>query len=692
MPFDGDSPVSIEADAIQYIPKQRLVIAIGNVEIMQNQRVIVADELIYDRGNNTVTATGEVSLLEPNGNVYFANEVELKDDLKAGVIHNFSVRLANNSKLNAEVAKKINEDVTILEEADFTTCDVCNNIKERVAPFWQIKADRVKMDESEEKISYKNAQFELGGVPVLYTPYFAHAAPGAKRKSGFLRPSYSSMSTLGQTVKVPYYLSIKPNMDATFEPFFTSNEGPVAAGEFRHLTDKGYYELAGSITNPDRRDEFGLKASGKAIRGHIEGHGDFSLDDNWAWGFSGKRSTDDTYLQRYKFGNEDLLTSKAYLRKIEGKNYIGAEAITFQGLNADDDPDTTPLIFPLISTHHEQKAGVLNSKFTLDNNLLLLARSENIQSRRLSSTGSWVIPYITEGGHSFEFITSLRADAYHVDNVPSENNAANLQDGAAGRVIPEAQINWSYPLVKYYEQGQLFLEPVVNGIVSPNGGNPDKIPNEDSQEVELSDVNLFSNNHFTGIDRVEGGPRTNYGLRGGFTGINGESLNFLLGQSYRVKEDSQFTSESGLEDNFSDYVGRIAVNDGNALSFSYRFRMDYEDFLLHRNELEAGLDFSPLRLSGSYILLDEDIPSRPNLDREEVAATAVYNINKEWTLNAHGRRDLSDDGGLISAGTGLAYENECFTFNTQLTREFIRDRDIEPNTSILFQFSFKGLN
>ena len=40
------------------------------------------------------------------------------------------------------------------------------------------------------------------------------------------------------------------------------------------------------------------------------------------------------------------------------------------------------------------------------------------------------------------------------------------------------------------------------------------IPNEDSQDIEFSDDNLFDDNHFSGYDRVEGGARVNYGVRG----------------------------------------------------------------------------------------------------------------------------------------------------------------------------------
>ncbi len=687
----SEQPVTIEADALSYNPEHQLVMAIGNVEIVQQGRVLIAEELAYDQITGMVLARGDVSLMEPDGNVYFADEVELKDDMKKGIIQHFNARMKDGSLLASNSAERFNKDIMQLRDAVYSPCKICSNGKPKT-PTWQLKADEVTLNDEKERVYYKNATMEYYGVPILYTPYLSHAAPGADRKSGFLMPSYSSISTLGVTAKVPYYWSIEPNMDATITPFLTSNEGPVMIGEFRHLTDQGQYELTGSITNPKQRDELGFRTTGRDLRGHVEGKGEFAIKDDWVWGFNGKRSTDDTYLQRYKFGNEDLLTSRAYVNRLTGRNYITADGLTFQGLNAEDDPDTTPLVLPIVATHHETEAGWRGSRFMLDSNLMALSRGEGIESRRVSFKGGWKLPYVTDNGHSFEVRTSLRADGYHVSDVPDPLSLTDEQNGTAGRVIPETQVEWSLPLVKYSEASHVFVEPVANIILSPYGGNPNKIPNEDSQDVELSDVNLFSGNHFTGLDRVEGGPRANYGMRGGVYGTNGSRMNFLLGQSYRLKEDEQFREESGLKENFSDYVGRVSVNNGQNLELSYRFRLDMEDFDPHRNEIEAALDFSPLRLTGAYVLLSEDIAARPELDREEIASSIAYDLSQEWTVNGYARRDLSDDGGLISAGSGLVFHNECLTVSGQFGREFIRDRDIEPSTFFMLEIGFKNLN
>ena len=51
------------------------------------------------------------------------------------------------------------------------------------------------------------------------------------------------------------------------------------------------------------------------------------------------------------------------------------------------------------------------------------------------------------------------------------------------------------------------VEPSASLIVSPYGGNSDKIPNEDSLDVEFDENNLLRANRFPGLDRIEGGDR-----------------------------------------------------------------------------------------------------------------------------------------------------------------------------------------
>jgi len=681
--YSEEKTADVEADEMNYLENEAKISAKGNVVIKYDNRELNANEVIYDQDDNLISAKGNIMLRDEDGNLYYAEQADFNDKMTKGTISKLNGKLHDKSLFAANKATRHSETLTELENAVYSPCKVCKK-KMNGNPLWQLSASNIKFDEEAERIAYKNATFDIYGVPVFYMPYFFHAMPDAKRESGLLLPTYSSMNTLGVTVKTPYYINIAPNMDATIEPLFTTEEGIVLSGNFRHLTRQGQYSLSGSITNPQERDEFGVRTSSRDIRGHIEGKGHFNLNDTLSWGFDGKRTTDDTYLQRYKFDYEDLLISQAYIENIDGRDYIGARAVSFQGLNALDDPGTTPLALPMIDAHFERNAGYKNSRWLFDANSLVLSRDEGVNSRRISGAAAWNIPYITKNGQVLDFKASIRGDAYSVENVQT---GSTEKDGLIGRLIPEINLNWKLPLASFIEKTKIFLEPIVNFIVSPNGGNPDKIPNEDSQELELSDINLFTNNHFTGYDRVESGARTNYGLRGGIENELGK-INFMIGQNYQANANQNFTEESGLNDNFSDYTGRLTYRNKGNFDISYRFRLDKDDFIMRRNEFDTSFRIKKAHFNLGYTLLDE---RNEDFDKHEFNAATSLSLTDNWSINANGRRNMEDDGGWIHTGAGVVYEDECLRLDTRLSREFTRDRDIEPSSSVIVKVSFKNI-
>ncbi len=242
-----NSPAFIEADAMSYDQKTGIVIAEGHVEIIQSGRMLLADKVVYNQKTNQVDAFGDISLLESDGTTLFAEEVELRDGLKEGVIKYFSARMEKDAVFVADSATRVVGNKTILERAVYSPCPVC---KEDAGgePMWQIKSRKVTIDEDEQRVEHNHTFFEVYGLPVLYSPYFSHATPGADRKSGFLLPSYGSRSGLGEFIEVPYYYNIAPERDATVNVQYFTDVDPVLSAEYRALTDTGAYEFKGSVT------------------------------------------------------------------------------------------------------------------------------------------------------------------------------------------------------------------------------------------------------------------------------------------------------------------------------------------------------------------------------------------------------------------------------------------------------------
>ena len=677
-------PVFLSANEIGYDRKSAKVVALGKVQIIQGETIVLADRLTYEQKTNIVQANGNVSMRQPSGDVLFADSVTLQDNLEAGVIKHFRAKLADDSLFAAREARKIDATTIEMDKAVYSPCKLC----EGEDPLWQVKAEKVTLDEKEQKVVYEDAWMEFYGVPVAYTPYFSHATPGADAKSGILSPEAGADSELGTFVKLPLYASIAPNIDATITPVWLGKEAPMLHGEYRHLFGNGYMQWRGSITNPDKRDESGAQVSGNEIRGHIDALGNFQLSDTWDWGFDINRTTDDTYLRRYDISSQDTLTSRIYTEHIEGRRYGGVQALAFQGLTINDDSDTSPLILPIADFAWEGEPGWLNSRLNVEAGTTVLTRDVGAQSRRLSTQVAWEVPHITETGHVLEAKASVRGDIYSVEDV-TRTGFAQDYDGTTARVIPQLELGWRYPLLNNYAPGRsLLIEPVAQFIVSPNGSNSDKIPNEDSVIPEFNDSNLFRSNRFAGYDRVETGSRFNLGVQGLWQFADTWHSDFLFGQHYRTDQENPYPFSNDLTEELSDYVGRIALHWDTNLSTAYRFRLDRNNLSPKRSEINTTLNLHPVWMQVDYLNLNDD----PFLDdREELVANANLAITDQWSLFAGTRRDLKQNQQTV-ANAGFRYSDECFDLYGNFTRSLIRDRDIEPSSSFILRVELQNLN
>ena len=677
-PVQPELPILLTADEMSYDSERGIVTARGNVEVSHDDRVLIADTMTYNQRTDSLTAMGNVTLMEPTGDVIFAQHMELTGDLKDGIIEDLRIILSDRSRFAANGARRSGGTELEMSRVVYSPCELCPDEPTR-PPLWQLKAVKVVHDKDRRTIEYSDVWLELAGIPIAYSPYLSHPDPTVKRRSGFLVPSIGGSSDLGLVTRVPYFLNIDPFSDATLTPVYASKEGPLLTGEYRHRLQNGSLDLTASITEDSENE----------VRGHIKSQGRFDLDDTWRWGFEANRATDDTYLRRYGFGSESSLTTRVFSEGFRKRNYMAFNGYAFQGLRESDDPGKTPWVLPMFDYNHVGEPDRLGGRPSLDVNILALTRTDGADTRRLSVKGGWRLPYVGPMGDVYALSTTLTGDLYHVDGLV-RSGKTGTHSGFNGRLIPQLALDWRYPFVREEEKVYQMVEPIASVVVSPYGGNPDTIPNEDSLDFEFDDTNLFRGNRFTGLDRVEGGPRINYGLKWGAFGRGGGATTVLVGQSLRAKKDDTFVSGSGLEDRFSDIVARVQVRPGDYLDLVYRARWDKDNLAARRNEVGLSAGPSSLRLSADYVFLaaQEDSEFAP---REELAVALNAQLSRYWRTRISGIRDLTGDGAMRSAGIGLTYEDECLIFTSQLTRTFFRDRDVRPTDAVVFRVTFKTL-
>ena len=686
----GEGPVLLSADSITYDHEPGVMTAVGNVELVSGKRILRADTVSYDERRDLVAARGNIAMLEPSGEVLFAEYAELSDGLRNGFVSEVRVLMTEDSRLAARSANRTNGNRTDLSKAVFSACRSCPDHPNR-PPLWQIKSLQVTHNQSTRRMDYRDAFLEVFGVPVAYTPFISHPDPTVKRKSGFLVPTYGRSSELGAKLQVPYYFNLTPHRDVTFSPLFTSKEGIIVTGEYRERTRTGRLQLQGSVTHTDERNENNARTGRKKTRGHIEAAGAFGIDDTWRWGFTAERSTDDTYLRRYDFSKEDTLTSNAYVEGFRGRTHASANVYAFQGLRREDKPGETPLILPELNYNFVGQPGPFGQLWGADANALVLNRSGSTDSRRLSLGLNWQLPYTSTNGQVYNLLASVRGDLYHVNDLTDPSNPGNSMDGFKGRLLPRLALHWRYPFIRKQGNISQIVEPVVAVIAAPFGGNSDEIPNEDSQSFEFDDTNLFSTNRFAGFDRWEGGHRVNYGLKVSAYGARGGHSTALIGQSLRWRGDGTFADKTGLEGRRSDYVGRVNISPNRFVDYTHRFRLDRDRLSIRRNEFD--LAFGPPKIRGKvgYVALSRELTSDELTSREEVRLAGRVGITDYWSATASTRRDLTGEGDTISWSVGAAYMDECIELRIQLDRSFTEDRDVQPFTDFSLRVKLRHL-
>ncbi len=687
-----EAPVLIAADQITYDENLGIVTASGNVEIAQNDRVLLADSVSYNLKTNVVTASGNISLLDPAGNVIFANFAELTNDMAEGFIRDIRVLMSDRSRLAAASGLRTGGNTTVFKKGVFSPCELCRDDPTR-APLWQLKAIEIEHDQEEQVIRYRDAWMEIFGIPIFYTPYFEHPDPTVERQSGLLAPTFGSSDILGTTYQQPYFWAIGPDKDATIAPIVTTNQGVTTAGEYRQIFRDGRIDLRGSLGVSDRTETDGT-IDEDALRGHIDSTARFDINKAWRWGVDAQRATDDTYLRVYNFSSEPTLTSRAFVEGLNGRNYLAVNNYLYQGLRSTDINDELPIIFPLAEYSYMSDPGIAGGKYTMDASLLALTRIEGRDSRRVSVALGWELPYTGPAGDVYNLVARVQGDGYWVNGVDPNSDEVNpagpTESGLTGRVFPQLALQWRYPWVRNSGTIHQVVEPMAQVVVAPTGSNPGEIPNEDSLDFEFDDTNLFSLNRFPGVDRVDPGTRVDYGLKWTVTGDEGGWASAFVGQSYRLETDSVFEAGSGVEDNFSDIVGRVEIKPTYALGLRYRFRFDKDDLSARRNELDLRIGPSALNLNLGYTLINPGAQTDEFGDREELNWRLNSRLSRYWSAFGGQRIDLVDNIALQSR-IGLVYADECCYVQAVFERSEFSDREIEPEDSIFVNVVFKYL-
>lgn len=734
----ADDQALFEADTVTQDGASGLIIATGDVKAFFGDQTLEAERVEYDQAKDVVTAKGNVSITDTNGQVFYASGVVLSGDLADGIATEFASILEDGSRLAGTTVIKRNNGNNQLNNAAYTGCIVCEDAEGDDAPTWQIKAQQITQDKSTNTISFQNAWVEIFGAPIIFTPYLRVPDPTVERQAGFLVPKFGQSDRLGGYLETPYYLPISDSQDITFSPKFMTDRGILLQGEHRIRTSNGYFTTQAGIISGDGEDSVNIGDVDVPVevpntRYHFFGKGRQEFRENWAFEYDIDKVSDKVYLRNLDVEPEgdleddvgvfrpDRLRSNARAVFRNTNSYFAVEGFTFQTLRVNENDDFTGIAVPRISYERVLDTPFLKGKTTLSSNLLYLTRPEGLSSARAIANATWERGFTSKGGHRFTLFGDLRLDAYHYDDILDGTENCNptvfdypactaflpgdgLEDSKIStRALPTLGAEWSFPLAKQTDNATIIIEPKIQVVASPNTSFGNDFLDEDSQFFEFDTTTLFDWKKASGYDLWEDGQRINVGIASTVRLDNGISIKSSLGQQFRADETTTFSNLSGLNRKISDYVGAFDIDFGPNFAIENRFRYDQNDKELRRSENRLRGQIGPVSGAISYLKLSDTDPfidqpeannTRDQQDIEFLNVSANYNINENFFVGAQLRQDLNavvrdragnairdDQGGLqfdsipIERILSIGYKDEC-------TRLSILFRDDQTRTGI----------
>lgn len=545
-------PVEVQADRIGGRPDVEME-AQGNVELQQGNLHVWADQVNFRQDQQLLKARGNLRV-EQEGNRFKGRELQLQLDTREGFVLEPEYFLAlTQAGGQAERIDFLGPNRARITQGTYTSCTP----EGEGAPAWLLSADEVELNLDANEGIARGGVLRFQGVPILAAPRLSFPL-SSERKSGWLPPNLNIDNRSGLDVAVPYYWNIAPNRDATFTPTLSTRRGAGLNSEFRYLEPAYQGRLNFSLLPNDRVADRERWALGFDHSGSGAGFG-YRLD--------GVRVSDDNYWKDFSRGSTSLLSARtgATLTPrllpvdlnadrdlgsfgLPGGQWTGyARALSWQVLQ---DADPLGRILPPYERLPQigvrggsALAGGLQMDLQTEFNRFSAAptaAADTITGSRWHALASLSRPFsATWGWFTPKF--SFNAASYATDQAMGDGRTS------ASRVIPTFSADAG--LVFERASGLLgrnlrqTLEPRLLYVYTPYR-NQTALPLFDTAGKDFNITSLYSENAFSGVDRVNDANQLTAGVTTRFLDAAGgqELARFSVAQRL-LFNDQQLTPE-----------------------------------------------------------------------------------------------------------------------------------------------------
>lgn len=492
-------PAIVRADRVDIQPGTR-ALAEGGVEFRRGGTVLSADRVEYHYADDRLRATGGVTISR-DGSIYRGPELQVQLETFQGWFASPSfdfTRLGAGG--DAQRVEFLGSGRTRAFQARYTSCPRDGE----GGPAWQLTTERVDLNPQDNEGIAKGAVLRFLGVPILAAPTLSFPISDA-RKSGWLPPNLNLDTRSGIDIAVPYYWNIAPHRDATITPRVLSRRGVGADIEFRYLQPEHDGSLGLDALPHDRiasRSRWALRA---------EHRGDVGSSAGWLAGtqlrWQGVRVSDDDWWKDFPRSTTSLtprlLAQTAALERplhwggASGSAY--ARMAHWQVLQSSDAIVSPYQRSPQLGLTLQMPlaGGLLTGIESEINRFTLSGRSAADVSRprgwRWHAHVSASRPWRGEGWWVTPAL-ALQAAAYDTEGL-----------GSASRVLPTASLDAGATFerqVRFLGRDlRQVLEPRLHYVRTPYR-DQSRLPNYDSAGKDFNFTSIYSDNAWSGVDRV----------------------------------------------------------------------------------------------------------------------------------------------------------------------------------------------
>jgi len=552
------SPVTLTADEVlSHIGGES--VAAGDVVLQRDDTVVTADHLTYDQRDDRARATGHVRTRR-GGDWFNGDALDLQLTRSIGEIHDAEYGLgrtgAGGRAQRIDIQSRDRASATL---ATYTSCPRDGSGD----PDWILTGDRIDVDTAHNEGRATGAVLRFLGLPILALPTLSFPVT-SDRKSGWLPPTGDFDNRSGLQVGVPYYWNLAPQHDLTLSPQLMTKRGAALAAEFRYLEA---HDL-GQVTLKSLPDDRVFGASRAALQWAHEGSssgGGVQYAARW------QRVTDDTWWKDFPHQLPSLTPRLLPLSFDAGRHWSVAGADTtivayarvqrWQTLQ-DTDPTATivspyqrspqvglrgdALLAPRLDLSFEAEAN----RFDLSNQTTGDTRHGGLRAHVATALGR---EFATSWGR-FEPRLAVNAAAYDTDEPMTDGRRT------ATRFVPtlsvDSQLSFERDTRLFDHALRQTLEPRLLYVFTPYRPQS-TLPLYDTAPQDFNTASIFSQNAFTGVDRISDANQVTAGATTRFNDLGDGRELLRLGVAQRfLFRDQRITPDDGppATERFSDLL------------------------------------------------------------------------------------------------------------------------------------------